>query len=197
MKRRPIYYWIDHTARYAVQYRHATSDAIAVACAVSNGEDVVFVRWSSDRKSLVLATRDELLAFSRFNGPQLSEVTSRSIQGRATSVPLTEAPRFARGEGWLVVPEVTRITFHERPATLDAVLYGETPRLAVGVHVSRCDTPEARRLFGPAEAHAAYMQQIAVADAVLPISQFAAKDLVDYLMEFLSFDAYTMPAVRP
>jgi glycosyltransferase involved in cell wall biosynthesis len=197
MKKQRIYYWIDHTAKYPTNtgmQRVARSLASAL---ISNGCEVVFVRWSSERESLVLATQDELLAFSRSSGPQVPDVTFAQYPAPGEVRPVHENPAFAPGQGWLLVPEVTYITYHERPPTLDALLYARHLGLRSAFIFYDAVPLKLAHYATASEAHAAYVQQIAMADVVVPISEFAAKDFVDYLSEFVAFDSSTLPVVRP
>src|SRR5947209_14001060 len=94
MKRQPIYYWIDHTATYGSNTGMQRVTRSLARALISNGEDVVFVRWSWDHRGLVLATRDELLAFSRFNGPQLPEGTLEHYPASGEVRTVDAVPRF-------------------------------------------------------------------------------------------------------
>ena len=195
MKRRPIYYWIDHTATYGSNSGMQRVTRSLARALIDNGEDVRFVRWSWDRKALVLATRDELLALSRFGGPQFDEVTLEQYPARGEVLPLDAAQPSPRG--WLVVPEVTHITSQPRAATLDALLYARHLGLRSAFVFYDAIPLKLGEYAEQAPAHATYMQQIALADAVLPISRFSSEDLVEYLTDFVSFGASTLPVVRP
>jgi glycosyltransferase involved in cell wall biosynthesis len=193
----PIYYWIDHTAECATNTGMQRVTRSLSRALLANGDEVVFVRWSSERKSLVLATRDELVTFARFRGPQLSGASLAQYPGPGEVRTVDERPDFVRGQGWLLVPEVTYITRHARPPTLDAMLYAKHLGLRTAFIFYDAIPLKLVPYAADAEPHAAYMQQIAMADVVVPISRFAAEDLVDYLTAFVCFDDSTLPAVRP
>lgn len=197
MKRERLYYWIDHTARFSTNTGMQRVTRSLSRALLENGDEVVFVCWSSELRRLVLATRDELLAFSRFSGPQLSEVSLAQYPGRSEARTLDQMADFVPGEGWLLVPEVTHITYHEQPPTLDALLCAKHLGLKTAFIFYDAIPLKLPQYAAAADAHAAYMQQIAMADVVVPISRFAAKDLTDYLAEFGGCDDSTLPVVRP
>ena len=162
-----------------------------------NGEEVMFVRWSPERKSLVLATRDELEHFSSFNGPLLGKTSLAQYPGAGEVRELHQTPHFVACKGWLIVPEVTHITYHPVPPTLDAILYARHFGLRSAFIFYDTIPLKLPEYAAAAEAHATYMQHIAMADLVVPISQFAAEDYVDYLRKFVCFDDRTLPVVQP
>ncbi|MDO8478769.1 MAG: glycosyltransferase [Candidatus Rokubacteria bacterium] len=197
MKRNPIYYWIDHTAKYASNTGMQRVTRCLARALMNNDKNVVFVGWNSERKSLVLVTRDELEHFSRFSGPQLDRTSLAQYPAVGEVCELHEAPHFVAGEGWLIVPEVTHITYHESPPTLDPILYARHYGLRSAFIFYDAIPLKLPEYATAAEAHAAYMQHIAMADLIIPISEFSADDYVAYLRTFICFDDRTLPTVRP
>ncbi len=164
---------------------------------LKNNEDVIFVRWNSERKSLVLSSWDELEHLSRFSGPPLEKIPLAQYPAVGEIRELPDTPRFVAGEGWLLIPEVTHITYHEFPATLDAILYARHYGLKSAFIFYDAIPLKLPDYAAGAEAHATYMQHIAIADLIIPISQFAANDYFGYLKNFVYFDERTLPPVRP
>jgi glycosyltransferase involved in cell wall biosynthesis len=164
---------------------------------ISNGEEVVFVRWSQEKKSLALATREDLKHFSKFSGPLLDEAFIRQYPPAGETRILHEVPLFVGGKDWLIVPEVTHITYQQIPPTLDAILYAKHYGLRSAFIFYDAIPLKLPEYAATSEAHAAYMQHIALADLVLPISQWSADIYVAYLRKFICFDDRTLPTVRP
>ena len=164
---------------------------------LKNHEHIVFVRWDHERKSLVLANQVELQHLARFNGPQLEKAFLEAYPPVDEVRALHEMPDFESKESWLLVPEVTHITFHPVPSTLDAILYARHYGLKSAFIFYDAIPVKLSEYAAGAEAHAMYMQHLALADVVLPISNFAGEDYVSYLRSLVYFDDHTLPIVKP
>ena len=197
MATKRIYFWIDHTAKCSTNTGMQRVTRCLARSLMNNNEDVVFVRWNHKRKSLVLATRDEVGHLARFSGPPLDRISLAQYPVAGEVRELHKMPHFVVGEGWLVVPEVTHITYQPSPPTLDAILYARHYGLRSAFIFYDAIPLKLPDYAADAEAHALYMQQIAMADLVVPISQFAAGDYIAYLTNFVWFDNRTLPNVRP
>jgi glycosyltransferase involved in cell wall biosynthesis len=197
MRRNPVYYWIDHTAKCTTNTGMQRVTRCLARALIHNGENVIFVRWNPDLKSLVLATQDDLKDLARFNGPPIERISLARYPSATEVRELHQLDYFMTGEGWLVVPEVTHITYHESAPTLDAILYARHYGLKSAFIFYDAIPLKLPEYAAGAEAHATYMQQLAMADLVMPISHFAADDYIAYLKTFACFDDRTLPIVRP
>ena len=195
--KRTIYYWIDHTAKCPTNTGMQRVTRYLGRSLLKNYQMVVFVRWDHERKCLVLANQDELRHLAQFNGPQLDRTSLENYPAGDTVRVLHEMTDFTPKDGWLVVPEVTHITLHPTVPTLDAIAYARHYGLKSAFIFYDAIPLKLPEYAAGAEAHATYMQHLAMADVVIPISNYAGDDYVSYLKSFVYFDDLTLPVVRP
>jgi glycosyltransferase involved in cell wall biosynthesis len=81
---------------------------------------------------------------------------------------------------WLLVPEVTHITYHDRPKTWN--LLAAAKQLGLRSAFIFYDAIPLRReeLKDSIEAHSEYMRQLKNADIIIPISQWSANDFLNF-----------------
>jgi FkbM family methyltransferase len=176
---RKLYYYIDHTAICPVNTGMQRVARRLARALLEAGEQLYFVKWSAVLSGFTLVDRDELAHFSRWHGPALeaAEVQRYPAAGDATFA----IERHSFGEAhWLVVPEVTHITYQPHAMTLDVLM--EAKRLGLRSAFVYYDATPLRRaeLAGMAASHETYMQQLLLADLILPISDWSARDLASY-----------------
>ncbi len=197
MEKYPIYYWIDHTAKSPTHTGVQRVTRSLARSLVNNNENIIFVRWDSEQTSVVLSTWDELKHFSSSQGPVLDSIPIVDYPVEGEIRKLHEMPKFETGKGWLLIPEVTHITYHPSPPTLDAILYARHYGLKVAFIFYDAIPLKVPAYAAAAEVQATYMEQIAMADLIIPISQWAANDYEAYLREISCFDDRTLPPIRP
>src|SRR5213076_531195 len=97
---------------------------------------------------------------------------------------------------WLLIPEVTHITPQAAPMTLNVM--GEGRRLGLLLAFVFYDATPLRRpeLKAMSAAHAEYMQQLLLADLILPISASASADLCGYLRHYQFADRGPTPRIE-
>ena len=193
-----IFYFVDHTSRYAgcsgVQ-RVVRGLARALLDA---GCELVFVGWCPKQKALVPIDQSMLNNLAKFQGPALVKGTSGLYPVDVNkSTPLHEGIFAPSGQEWLVVPEVTHITYHAVPPTQGIMEYCSRHGLKTAF-VYYDAIPLKHPDYADAEPkHSEYMQQLALADLIIPISQYAADDLVSFYLNRLYFQVETLPEIAP
>jgi FkbM family methyltransferase len=193
---RILYLFVDHTIACPTNTGvQRVTRALATAL-VRCGEQVRYIKWNSDQERGVLLNLDEREQLACWNGPDLkpedfeiylpADCPSAEIQPR----PLGE-------NHWLIVPEVPHITFHDRPVTLDLILWARQTKLKIGFIFYDAIPIQRPEFVDMASKHATYMQQLLLADVIWPISNWSAQDLIAYWQYQEKADAVTMPVVNP
>ena len=193
---RQIYYYVDHTVACPTntgmqRVARRLGDALVKA-----GESVTFVKWDAERKQLALLTKGELRYLGQWNGPKIADSELRRYPN--SSEDDSNVPVHAGVEpGWLVVPEVTHITYQAGPMTLDVL--GAAKKMGLKTAFVFYDATPLRRLeLQPmADAHATYMQQLILADLVVPISNWVSSDLSAFLRLDQSATVGPAPRIEP
>lgn len=192
---RTVYVYVDHTVACKINTGvQRVVRGLAVAL-VRRGERVRYVKWDVSSDQCVLISQAERENLARWNGPAVRD-EERAIYPPAGSprVPIQAHP-FAENN-WLLVPEVTHITFHAQPVTLDVILWARRMGLNTGF-VFYDAIPLRREEFRDmSQKHADYMRQLMLADVVWPISEWSAKDLLSYWRANECADEETMPEVK-
>jgi len=178
---RIIYYFVDHT----------------VGCEINTGmqrlvrqlgkklkdqeETVLFVKWDPEIKKLILVSRGDLDHLAKWNGPVLSPEEWNwypAEVGAEVEIPKIEA------ETWLVVPEVTHITYHAAPVTLDIIMAARAMGMLIGFVYYDAIPVRLPEYASASEQHERYMQTLLLADLILPISQRSADEIEQYFIEY-------------
>ncbi len=174
-----IYYYVDHTILCPVN----TGVQRVVRCLgralLEQGEQVRFVKWDASHQRLILLNHADLNQLSQWNGPELSEEGLRGYPS-SDAHPISVRRHVMEEGHWLVVPEVTHISYQLRSVTLDVILAANHLGLKTAF-VYYDAIPIKRPEFATiASAHETYMKQLILADLVVPISHWSARDLVSY-----------------
>jgi hypothetical protein len=174
--RKLIYYFVDHTIACPVNTGMQRLARRLGRALVERGDAVRFVKWKAEGKKFALINRDELAHLSRWNGPSLKPSELRLYPSQTEDAPALDIDDIGQ-DGWLLVPEVTHITYQENPVTLDVVM--EARRLGARVAFIYYDAiPLRLREYKEAAAqHEEYMQALLLADAIFPISNRSAEEL--------------------
>ena len=193
--RRALYIYVDHTVNCQTNtgvQRVARSMAKGL---IAQGEAVRYVKWHAESKRCILINAVERNHLALWNGPEVTK-EEREIY-LSPDKPQTPVADLSPGEkNWLIVPEVTHITFQQAPVTLDVLMWAKRAGLMTGFVFY-----DAIPLFRPemnsvVPKHMQYMQHLLLADVVWPISDWAAIDLKAFWMKHESADTYTMPEVK-
>ena len=174
--KREIYIYVDHTIRCSTNTGVQRVVRGIARSLMEAGERVRFVKWNAVIQQCVLINLSEREYLSKWNGPGVTD-DERAIYPAADEQQIPVAPRPTGENNWLVVPEVTHITFQAQPVTLDLLMWSRHAGLKSGF-VFYDAIPLRRQEFSDmAGKHAEYMQQLLLADVVWPISDWAGDDL--------------------
>jgi glycosyltransferase involved in cell wall biosynthesis len=187
-----FFYWIDHAAEYEGNSGVQRVTRALARSLQTKGADLVFVCWSAADQALVRADSSAMQNLSRFDGPR----PTKSLKP-GEPLHLNGIDGAALCSGWLIVPEIPH--FSRKGPLLTAeigdycrlhglktafIFYDLIPVLLDGYSEIR-------------DAHAAYVQQLALVDLVLPISRYAGETLIRHWRETLELPASELPEVRP
>jgi len=174
--KRAIYYYVDHTILCTVNTGIQRVVRRLGRALFRHGEKIHFVKWNSQHQKLVLLNQEELAHLAKWHGPLLSEEQSKLY-------PLPKDPLIAVGdhhEGagyWLIVPEVPHITYQSCPVTLEIMTSAKHCGLKTAFIYYDAIPLIQPELSLIAAKHEIYMQQLLLADLIIPISHFSEQNL--------------------
>ncbi|CBM10223.1 putative glycosyltransferase [Ralstonia solanacearum PSI07] len=193
---RTLYYYVDHTAQCPTNTGvQRVTRCLARALAEAR-QNIRFVKWDARRGELVLISRAERDHLANWNGPPVAPPEADLYPANGEAAPIV--PSHALGEGnWLVVPEVPHITFHSQPVTVQ--LFAAARRKGLRTAFVFYDAIPLRlpELAPDAASHAAYMQQLLLADLVVPISHWSGRDLASFFHVHDKAAPAFMPRISP
>ena len=195
---RPIYFWIDHTAKCPTSTGIQRVTRCLSKSFIQIDTNIVFVSWNEEKKSLVKVLRSELRQFSQLSGPVFSnDFLSRYNDHNGTSDVLnTQVHPGELNGAWLIIPEVTHITYHQKPPTNDIICYAKTHGMKTAfiyydsIPLILAEYKDTRTL------HAEYLENIVKADIVMPISAYSAEYLRNYYLNALHYPLEMLPVIR-
>jgi FkbM family methyltransferase len=193
---RVIYFFVDHTV-WCQTNTGVQRTTRGFGAALSHaGEKVQYVSWDPSTEQCVFLSSEQREQLALWNGQPFSEHERAFYRPAAEGfVPI---PGHPAGEcNWLIVPEVTYITTHVEAVTLP--LIGWARKVGLKTAFVFYDAIPLRRaeLSRYADAHAKYMREIMLSDLVLPISEWAAEDLVAFWKVSEQANVRTMPRIEP
>lgn len=193
---RILYIFVDHTVRCPVNTGMQRVTRRLSRALIEAGETVRFVVWDPEGRQLVLATRDQVNHLGQWNGPALSAAEMAVYPDAAE--PARPAPAHQRQDGhWLIVPEVTHITYHPEPTTLDAVTAAKRCGLRSAFIFYDAIPLRRAEMAAAAVLHAEYMQLLLLADLLIPISHWSGRDLAAFFQTHDGVDAAALPPIVP
>ncbi len=193
--RRVLYIYVEHTANCPTNtgvQRVARSMAKGL---VAQGECVRYVKWHAESQRCLLINAAEREHLARWNGPDVTE-EERTLYLPPDQPHAPVAGALPGENHWLLVPEVTHITFQQSPVTLDLLLWARRAGLRSGFVFYDAIPLRRPELDAMAPRHALYMQQLLLADVVWPISEWARADLQAFWLQYERAGATSMPEVR-
>ena len=198
-KKHTFFYWIDHTSKEPNNTGVQRLTRCLARGLIELDLDITFVCWDEDKKALIKATRSYLQHLSLFNGPQFSdEFLSRYTDNPVMPAIPEERTSLNKFTGnWLIIPEVTHITNHNTPQILDVIDHAKKYGLKTAFIFYDAIPLKLEQYANMSKLHADYMQHISLADLLIPISRYAAEDLVNFYCTHLHFHKNTLPMIRP
>jgi glycosyltransferase involved in cell wall biosynthesis/SAM-dependent methyltransferase len=165
-----------------------------LACVLKKMENVKFVKWSNKLGCLIYCTTSDIQYLKKFN-KIVFDRKEKSFYRKEGCSPINQL--FVKHGDWLVVPEVMWISSHRNLEALDLIYSARAFSLKT-VFVFYDATPLKRwELACNSARHAAYMQQILLADIVIPISKYAAQELLAYFRLHEEAESKIIPEIRP
>ena len=171
-----LYFYVDHTVKCPINTGMQRVVRGLSRSLMEVGERLRFVKWDDEKKELVLADRNDLAHLARWIGPTLTEEDLAEYPEADAATVSVSGYRAGDAE-WLVVPEVTYINFQSRPVTLDVIMAAKRLGLK-SAFVFHDATPFLEPEFVDiTPKHVEYMQQLLLADLIVPVSEWASDDL--------------------
>jgi glycosyltransferase involved in cell wall biosynthesis len=177
---RIMYYYVDHTVNCPVNTGIQRVTRGLSRTLLELGENVVFVKWDSEDNRLILANRTDLQNLSKWAGPLLESAALSQYpknDEKKTAVKFHDDEEF----NWLIVPEVTHITYHAHPVTLDVITHSKAIGLKIGFIFYDATPLRRLELSSMSQNHEIYMSQLLLIDLIVPISKWAEKDIISFL----------------
>lgn len=191
---RIVYFYVDHTAHCPV---NTGMQRVARALArgmLESGEIVRFVKWDAGQRQLVLVDQAELRHLSEWGGPTVAEIDRLRYPTPAEVGATLPVHDLSEGH-WLVVPEVTHINFHQHPVTLDVVMSAKLCGIRSAFIYYDAIPLRRAEMAAIAPAHEVYMQQLLLADLIVPISEWSGCDLASFFVHHQSAKLSPSPRV--
>lgn len=177
---RTIYCYVDHTIGYPLNSGIQRVARQVAASLLGRQERVRFVKWDARIERLVLLTREDMPALSAWGGADFGPDQLHyypEAAGAAVPIEFSAVP----GTAWLLVPEVTHITDHPSPVTVGVIAEAKAKGLKTAFVFFDATPLRRAELESMAARHVNYMEALALADLVLPISQSAADDFLSFM----------------
>lgn len=190
-----VYVFVDHTVKCSTN-----TGVQRVARGLCNGlksigEKVRFVKWHPESQNCLLISKEERENLAQWNGPAIS-LDEEDIYPPKNS-PQIPVPDMVYGENhWLLIPEVTHITFYSEPVTLDVLMWAKKKGLKTGCIFYDAIPLRRPELKDVMPRHTEYMQHLLMADVVWPISDWAHADLKVFWQTAALADGKTMPEIE-
>lgn len=191
---RTLYVFVDHTVCCPVNtgVQRVTR---GIARSLAEGETRVrFVKWDSDRQCCILINSRERQHLARWGGPPVTEEDLDVYPMESQAARLID-PAISGQGNWLIVPEVTHITPHSAPVTLDLILWARRAKMSVGFVFYDAIPLRRDEFAATAPLHSRYMQELRLADQIWSISDWSADDLVTFWSRRERASGNTMPPV--
>ena len=194
--KRILYLFVDHTINCPTNTGVQRVTRALANSLSKRGERVRYIKWDSHGEQALLINLDERKKLAFWNGPTVTGEDLEIYLKSDCPVTLIE-PKLTGENHWLIVPEVTHITFQQHPVTLDLIMWARRTHLKVGFVFYDAIPLQRPEFANMADKHATYMQQLLLADEIWPISVWASQDLIAYWQHQELADAITMPKVIP
>ncbi len=192
--KRNVFIYVDHTVSCPTNTGVQRVTRGVASSLRSLGEKVYFVKWDPVAEQCVFINMQEREHFAKWNGPDISS-DDRKIYTNEKSIPVALQPK---GENhWMIVPEVTHITNHPNPVTLELLHWGHCSGLKMAfvfydaIPLRREDLQDMR------PKHEEYMQHLLLADVIWPISFHSGNDLISFFAASERASNKTMPEITP
>ncbi len=178
--KRFLYYFVDHTCLCPVNTGMQRVTRKLAKTLLDEGENIIFVKWDAIHQKIALLNQKELKHLSKWNGPKICKDFISIYPASDTEKQSFIDKHNINEANCLVVPEVTHITYHKKPVTLEIIMAAKKANLKT-VFIYYDSIPLKRKeLKDMSSNHASYMQHLLLVDLIIPISEWSRKDLISY-----------------
>ncbi|MCW2349284.1 MULTISPECIES: glycosyltransferase [unclassified Sphingobium] len=190
---RLIIYYVDHTINCPANTGMQRLVRQLARGLVEAGENIRFVKWIPEDKRFGLINKAELNHLAAWNGPKLSD-------GEIARYPDADSVRndlqdpLETLDCWFLQPEVSHITYHDVPPTVDAILAARALGAKVAAVYYDAIPLRLPSYAAGLDAHEKYMQGLLLADLILPISERSAEELRLFFAQHQR--ARSLPSIR-
>jgi FkbM family methyltransferase len=154
-----------------------------------------FVKWDASTRQCVLINRSERQYLACHSGPKTAtDVEPIYPLPSDHSVPLRIQETGQKT--WLIVPDVLHMTHLEAPDTRELIAWAHQCNLLVGFIFYDAIPLRLDAYANMADAHFRYMTDLSGADALWPISEYSAKDLMAF-WQTLPLTGTAVPHLKP
>ena len=154
--------------------------------------EVVFVRWCPTSLALVRLDEAKLVHLGQWEGPALIPEAA----GNDQAIHLDPRDKSTLEDTWLLIPEVTHLTFQPSPPTESLLLYARRFNIKTAALVYDLIPLKRDEYASVRETHSSYIQHLSLADILLPISFSAAEDTRHFLKNTAKAAEFVQPLVR-
>lgn len=174
-----ILFFVDHTINCPINTgMQRVVRRLGRSLSESNST-IRFVKWDSELQALVLINRDELDHLSKWHGPKL-DITELRTYPLPSDKPAPIKHVESGSHQWLIVPEVTHITYHSTPVTLDILSAASSLGIKTAFIYYDAIPLRLKEYKDTAIKHEMYMQHLLLADVIIPISFRSGLELIEF-----------------
>lgn len=191
LRSRVIYYFVDHTINCPVNTGMQRVVRQLGRCLIEEGELIRFVKWNAEAKAFALIGKAELEHLADWSGPAVAEAERQLYTDNGGALPELGPDQ----DLWLLVPEVTHVTYQEQAPTLDVIMAAKELGAKIGFIYYDAIPLRLPEYQDGAEAHDRYMQSLLLADILIPISERSGREVRDYFVGYQG--ATVLPQIVP
>ena len=190
-KMKKIFVYAEHTAQS--QANSGVQRVVRGLARALQGQvdEVVFVRWCPESLSLVRLNEFQLSHLEQWEGP----IADLEAAGN-DSIHLDARDKKSLTNGWLLIPEVTHITFQESPPTEGILLYARRFGMKTAAILYDLIPLKREEYIASRHVHSAYLQYLVLVDFIIPISASVAADLRHFFNNTATTAEFLYPVIR-
>jgi glycosyltransferase involved in cell wall biosynthesis len=187
---RKIYFYADHTSQSP-----ANSGVQRVVRGLGNSlhelVDVVYVRWCPDSQALIRLSESQLIHLGQWEGPQV-DIKESGVE----PIHLDSRDKNELDDCWLLVPEVTHLTFHQEVPTESILMYARRHRMRIAAIVYDVIPLKRDEYLPIRQIHSNYLQHLTLADFLITISFSVAEDIKNFYCNTAKSAQFHLPLIK-
>jgi glycosyltransferase involved in cell wall biosynthesis len=186
-----IFYFVNHTVNFEGNSGIQRVTRYLGRALSELGRDVVFVSWLGEARAATRSSDDELRRLARWNGPAF-----RSQGAKGHALELDAVDRDDLTGSWLIVPEYPFHSLHGADATCEVIEYAHRIGLNIAFIFYDLIPIKVRGYEDLRDRHARYVQQMSLADMIIPISRYSGDELAGYYTKTLRLTTPEVPQIN-